>query len=88
MGGDRQKPAEVFGPYLVYEKLGVGGMATVHRAAKQGIAGFARVVGLKRLLPHLAEDPDFVRSFVRAAKRAACRQHENTAQGTELGRPR
>ena len=27
---------EQFGPYLVYERLGVGGMATVHRALEQG----------------------------------------------------
>jgi len=86
MGDAIQKPAEVFGPYLVYEKLGVGGMATVHRAAKQGIAGFARVVGLKRLLPHLAEDGDFVRSFVREAKLAAVLQHANIGQIYELGR--
>ena len=27
---------EQFGPYLVYERLGVGGMATVHRALERG----------------------------------------------------
>src|SRR6187549_2164556 len=45
---------EQFGPYLVYERLGVGGMATVHRALERGMEGFERVVALKRLLPHLA----------------------------------
>ena len=45
MGAD---PAaeEQFGPYLVYERLGVGGMATVHRALERGIEGFERMVAL------------------------------------------
>jgi len=77
---------EVFGPYLVYERLGVGGMATVHRAKERGIEGFERIVALKRLLPHLAEDASFVKSFVREAKLASMLQHANIVQLYELGR--
>ena len=77
---------EVFGPYLVYERLGVGGMATVHRAREHGIEGFERIVALKRLLPHLAEDASFVRSFVREAKLASLLRHANIVQLYELGR--
>jgi hypothetical protein len=39
-----------FGPYEVYERLGLGGMATVCRAKKRGPAGFERSVALKRML--------------------------------------
>ena len=85
-GATTTKPSEIFGPYLVYERLGVGGMATVHRASKRGIEGFERVVALKRLLPHLADDADFVRSFVREAKLASMLQHANVVQIYELGR--
>jgi eukaryotic-like serine/threonine-protein kinase len=84
-----QAPAgnpEAFGPYLVYERLGVGGMATVHRAKERGIEGFERIVALKRLLPHLAEDASFVKSFVREAKLASMLQHANVVQLYELGR--
>ncbi len=77
---------EVFGPYLVHERLGVGGMATVHRAKERGIEGFERVVALKRLLPHLAEDATFVKAFVREAKLASMLQHANIVQLFELGR--
>ncbi len=77
---------EIYGPFEVLERLGMGGMATVHRAIVGGIAGFARVVALKRLLPHLAEDVDFVRSFVREAKLASMLQHGNIVQLYELGR--
>src|SRR6185295_11598595 len=77
---------EQFGPYVVYERLGVGGMATVHRALERGIEDFERIVALKRLLPHLAEDASFVKSFVREAKLASMLQHANIVQLYELGR--
>ena len=77
---------EPFGPYLVYERLGVGGMATVHRAMEQGAEGFERMVALKRLLPHLAEDASFIKSFVREAKLASLLNHVNIVQIYELGR--
>jgi serine/threonine protein kinase len=77
---------EQFGPYLVYERLGVGGMATVHRALERGVEGFERVVALKRLLPHLAEDASFIKAFVREAKLASMLAHVNIVQIYELGR--
>jgi serine/threonine protein kinase len=77
---------EEFGPYVVYERLGVGGMATVHRAKKRGIAGFERGVALKRMLPHLAEDGEFINSFVREAKLASMLVHPNIAQIYDFGR--
>ncbi|TMQ08457.1 MAG: PEGA domain-containing protein, partial [Deltaproteobacteria bacterium] len=77
---------EEFGPYLVYERLGVGGMATVHRAKKRGIAGFERGVALKRMLPHLADDAKFIQSFVREAKLASLLVHPNIAQIYDFGR--
>ncbi len=77
---------EQFGPYLVYERLGVGGMATVHRALERGIEGFERIVALKRLLPHLAEDASFIKSFVREAKLASLLNHNNIVHIYELGR--
>jgi serine/threonine protein kinase len=85
MGADAAAE-EQFGPYLVYERLGVGGMATVHRALERGIEGFERVVALKRLLPHLAADGSFIKSFVREAKLASLLNHVNIVQIFELGR--
>ncbi len=78
--------AEQFGPYEVYERLGVGGMATVHRAKQHGIEGVQRTVALKRLLPHLAEDSAFIKSFVREAKLALALHHANIVQLFELGK--
>lgn len=79
--------AEQFGPYVVYERLGIGGMATVHRAVERaGVEEFERVVALKRLLPHLAEDATFIKAFVREAKLAALLTHVNIGQIYDLGR--
>src|SRR5512143_2740993 len=85
MGADAAAE-EQFGPYVVYERLGVGGMATVHRALERGIEGFERIVALKRLLPHLAADASFIKSFVREAKLASLLNHVNIVQIFELGR--
>jgi serine/threonine-protein kinase len=77
---------EEFGPYVVYERLGIGGMATVYRAKKQGIAGYERGVALKRMLSHLTADTHFVESFVREAKVASLLVHPNVAQVYDFGR--
>ncbi len=75
-----------FGPYEVYERLGLGGMATVCRAKKRGEAGFERSVALKRMLSHLSEDQSFVESFIREAKVSSILVHPNIAQVYDFGR--
>jgi eukaryotic-like serine/threonine-protein kinase len=77
---------ERFGPYTVYECLGAGGMASVHRATIDIGAGVTREVALKRLLPQLADDKKFVEDFVREAKLAANLHHPNIVRILELGR--
>jgi eukaryotic-like serine/threonine-protein kinase len=81
-----EAPTEAFGPYLVYEQLGVGGMAQVHRATVEGIEGFVRPVALKRMLPHVAANEDMVKAFVREARLASYLRHVNVAQTYELGK--
>ena len=78
--------SEEFGEYYVYEKLGTGGMAIVHRAEKRSLAGFTRPVALKRMLPHVADNPEVVRSFMYEAKLASRLAHANIAQAYDLGK--
>lgn len=71
---------------MVYEQLGAGGMAEVHRAEQAGIEGFRKVVALKRMLPHVASNEEMVRAFVREARLASFLRHANVAQTYELGK--
>jgi len=77
---------EQFGAYLVFEQLGQGGMATVHRAKKLGIEGFELEVALKRILPHLSKNGEFVRWFAHEAKLASLLVHPNIARTYDFGR--
>jgi len=78
--------SEEFGPYVVYEQLGIGGMATVHRAELTSLAGVRKEVALKRLLRHLSTNRQLVDSFVNEARLASKLQHENIAQTYDLGK--
>jgi len=77
---------EVVGPYLVYEEIGRGGMATVHRAETQGLDGFRRPVALKRLHAQLTTDAELVKSFIHEARLASHLHHTNVAQTYDLGK--
>jgi serine/threonine protein kinase len=76
---------EEFGPYRVREQLGVGGMATVHRA-EIDVHGTTQVVALKRLLPDLARDTSYVRRFVDEARLGQRLRHVNIARTYDVGR--
>src|SRR5262249_54333252 len=65
------------GRYIVGPKLATGGMASVHLGRLRGPAGFARTVAIKRLLPSLADDPEFVARFVDEARIASRVRHAN-----------
>ncbi len=75
-----------FGPYSVFECLGAGGMATVHRASIELEDGDVYEVALKRLLPQLADDKRFVEDLIREGKLAAQLEHPNIVRILELGR--
>ncbi len=82
-GPPRMAPTRL-GKYALIERLGVGGMAEVYLAEQAGVAGFAKKVVVKRILPHLAADAQFVQMFVREAKVAARVAHPNVVQIFEL----
>ncbi|MGE5126065.1 MAG: serine/threonine-protein kinase [Betaproteobacteria bacterium] len=75
-----------FGPYQLLERVAVGGMAEVFKAKRTGVQGFEKVVAVKRILPHLSENEDFVEMFVHEAKVVAGLTHPNIVQIFDLGR--
>ena len=74
-----------FGRYRLLERLGQGGMDEVFKAKSYGVEGFEKVVVIKRILPDLAENAQFVEMFIREAKLAVCLSHANVVQVFDLG---
>lgn len=79
------------GPYVLMGRLARGGMAEVHLARERGPAGVERLVALKVILPHMAEEQRFVSMFLNEARVAATLNHPNIASvfgvGEERGEP-
>ena len=71
---------ERFGNYEILRKLAAGGMAEVLLAKQKGIGGFERLVCLKRILPHLSGQEEFMKMFQDEARIAANLVHPNIAQ--------
>lgn len=78
------KPS-IFGKYILLERVSVGGMAEVYRARPLNSPGFRRFLAVKRILPNLAEDEEFVSMFVDEAKIAIQLNHRSVCQIYELG---
>jgi serine/threonine-protein kinase len=74
-----------FGKYSLVARLATGGMAEIFLARLQGAAGFEKLVCIKRILPHLARDKQFVAMFLDEARIAARISHPNVCQVFELG---
>jgi serine/threonine protein kinase len=74
-----------FGKYILLDRINVGGMAEVFRGKQTGVEGFQKLVALKRILPNVAEDEDFIEMFVDEAKLAVQLQHANIVQIYDLG---
>ncbi len=92
MGENMVEPAVVAAPpdrlgrYELLRRLGSGGMAEVHLARAAGLEGFQKLVVLKRILPHLSADPEFVRMFLAEARLAAILDHSNVVQVFDIGK--
>ncbi len=60
-------------------------MAEVFRATFHGVAGFERELAIKRILPHVAKDRQYIDMFVDEAKIAARLTHPNIVKILDLG---
>ena len=70
------------GSYEVEEEIGRGGMGIVYRAYQPSLQ---RRVAVKVLLPHLADDADFVERFLREARSAAKLHHPGLVTIFDVG---
>ena len=76
---------ETYGRYQLVKKLATGGMAQIYLARQLGLEGFEKLMVVKRILPHLAENEDFITMFLDEARIAARLNHPNIVQIFDLG---
>ncbi|WP_224247527.1 serine/threonine protein kinase [Hyalangium gracile] len=74
--------AVAFGKYELLRKIASGGMGQVFLARERGAV--ERLVVLKLILPHLAEDEEFLSMFLEEARLVARLQHPNLVTILEL----
>ena len=79
--------AERVGRYTLIDRLAIGGMAELHRVVATAAVDprFRRVLALKRLLPHLADDPAHVSMFLDEARLAARLEHVGLVPVYDVG---
>ena len=76
---------QTLGRYTLVRRIAAGGMAEIWKARISGAAGFEKSVAIKRVLPHLAEDAEFVDMFVEEARLVSGLVHPNIVQVLDFG---
>jgi len=86
---DSEVPAragpEKIGRYQLCFELASGGMASVYLARAEGAPGFEKLVALKRIHPHLADEKDYVEMFLDEARIASRITHPNVCSVFDFG---
>ena len=72
------------GRYQVIDYLGQGGMAKVYKCTLTGLGGFDKKVVVKRVLPDLVSEPEFIQMFLEEARLVANLTHPNVVQVFEI----
>jgi TonB family protein len=75
-----------YGQYEILERIASGGMAELYRARRSGVEGFQKIVAIKKILPHLADNEGFITMFADEAKLAAQLNHPNIVHIYDLGK--
>jgi serine/threonine-protein kinase len=84
-GGESTLP-RAFGKYLLFDRIGRGGMADIFLARMATGLGAGRRVVVKQILPEFSADPGFTQALIAEAKLAAQLSHNNIVRMLDLGR--
>lgn len=74
-----------FGKYQIMSRIASGSTAEIYKAKLEGIGGFQRVFAIKRILPHLSANREYIDMLVEEAKVAGLLSHANIVQILDLG---
>jgi eukaryotic-like serine/threonine-protein kinase len=76
---------EIFGKYILLDKVAMGGMAEVYRAKAPGAQGIGKILAIKRILPQFSNNSEFIEMFKTEAQIAINLTQANIAQIYEFG---
>lgn len=79
------KSPQTVGRYQLIDRIAFGGMAEIYRARMVDERGQERVVAVKKVLSHLAEDSEFIDMLLDEAKIVSLLKHPNIANIYEFG---
>jgi serine/threonine-protein kinase len=74
-----------FGKYTLIRKLASGGMAELFLAIHRSVAGFEKLIVIKRILPAMNQDRQFIDMLLHEARVAATLSHPNIVQIFDVG---
>jgi serine/threonine-protein kinase len=74
-----------FGKYTLLRKLAAGGMAELFLALHRSVAGFEKLIVIKRILPSMNTDKAFIDMLLHEARIAATLSHANVVQIFDVG---
>ncbi|MSP59115.1 MAG: serine/threonine protein kinase [Myxococcales bacterium] len=77
---------QVFGRYLLLKRLSRGGMGEIFLGKLGEIQGFEKPVIIKKILPNLSADDEFIKRFIDEAQVAIKLNHANIAPVFEVGK--
>jgi eukaryotic-like serine/threonine-protein kinase len=73
------------GRYELVRRIAVGGMGEIYLARMRGAAGFEKRVIIKTILPHLAEEEEFVEKFLDEGRIVVQLTHGNIVPVFDMG---
>jgi len=80
-----EKPVQ-YAKYELMERVAVGGMAEIFLARRRAIAGFEKILAVKRIKKKFSQEPSFVQMFLNEARIIARLSHPNIVQIFDLGK--
>lgn len=73
------------GRYELIKRIAVGGMGAIYLAKSRGAGGFEKTVIIKKILDHLADEPEFITKFLDEGRTVVHLTHGNIVPVFDMG---
>src|SRR5690554_761415 len=79
------EPTQKLGRYELIKRIAVGGMGVIYLAKSRGAGGFEKTVIIKKILEHLADEPEFITKFLDEGRTVVHLTHGNIVPVFDMG---